>query len=90
MKNGYDFSGGERGKFFREHKVQKTLRLDADILDYFQTLSSRKHVPYQTLINNTRVILSFKYCPPFFPVDELRDIYYSRVGSFRADFKPFR
>ncbi len=53
MKKEYDFSGGERGKFFRENKVQKTLRLDADILEYFQTLSSRKHVPYQTLINNT-------------------------------------
>lgn len=53
MKKEYDFSAGERGKFFRENKVQKTLRLDADILQYFQTLSSRKHIPYQTLINNT-------------------------------------
>lgn len=53
MKKEYDFSGGERGKFFRENKVQKTLRLDADILQYFQALSSRKHIPYQTLINNT-------------------------------------
>ena len=53
MKKEYDFSGGERGKFLRENKVQKTLRLDADVLEYFQSLSSRKHVPYQTLINNT-------------------------------------
>lgn len=53
MKKEYDFSTAERGKFFRENKVQKTLRLDADILQYFQTLSSQKHVPYQTLINNT-------------------------------------
>ncbi|HKP95554.1 MAG TPA: BrnA antitoxin family protein [Fibrobacteria bacterium] len=53
MKKEYDFSAGERGKFYRENKVQKTLRLDADILQYFQTLSSRKHIPYQTLINNT-------------------------------------
>lgn len=52
MKKESDFSAGERGKFFRENKVQKTLRLDADILEYFQTLSSRKHIPYQTLINN--------------------------------------
>jgi hypothetical protein len=44
---------GERGKFLRENKVQKTLRLDADILQHFQTLSIRKHIPYQTLINNT-------------------------------------
>jgi uncharacterized protein (DUF4415 family) len=53
MKKEYDFSEGERGKFFRENKVQKTLRLDADILEHFQTLSSRKHIPYQTLINST-------------------------------------
>ncbi|MEO7959854.1 MAG: BrnA antitoxin family protein [Fibrobacteria bacterium] len=53
MKKEYDFSAGERGKFFRENKVQKTLRLDADILQHFQALSSRKHIPYQTLINNT-------------------------------------
>ena len=53
MKKEYDFSVGERGKFYHENKVQKTLRLDADILQYFQTLSSRKHIPYQTLINNT-------------------------------------
>ena len=53
MKKEYDFSVGERGKFFRENKVQKTLRLDADVLKYFQSLSTRKHIPYQTLINNT-------------------------------------
>lgn len=52
MKKEYDFSAGERGKFYRENKVQKTLRLDADILKYFQILSDRKHIPYQTLINN--------------------------------------
>ena len=53
MKKEYDFSAGERGKFFREKKVQKTLRLDADVLKYYQALSARKHVPYQTLINLT-------------------------------------
>ena len=53
MKKEYDFDKGERGKFFRENKVQKTLRLDADILKYFQDQSIRKHIPYQTLINNT-------------------------------------
>ncbi len=53
MKKEYDFSGGERGKFYRKNKVQKTLRLDADVLQHFQALSIRKHIPYQTLINNT-------------------------------------
>lgn len=53
MKKEYDFSAGELGKFYRENKVQKTLRLDADILKHFQALSARKRIPYQTLINNT-------------------------------------
>ena len=53
MKKEYDFTSGERGKFDRENKVQKTLRLDADVLQHFQTMSTRKHIPYQTLINNT-------------------------------------
>ncbi len=52
MKKEYDFSEGERGKFFRENKVQKTLRLDADILEYFQAMSTHRRIPYQTLINN--------------------------------------
>lgn len=53
MKKEYDFTSGERGKFYRENKVQKTLRLDADVLRHFQAMSARKHIPYQTLINNT-------------------------------------
>jgi len=46
-----DWRGARRGVFFRPVKKQLTLRLDADLIDWFQT-----HVPngkgYQTSIND--------------------------------------
>ena len=53
MKKEYDFSKGERGKFYRKNKVQKTLRLDADVLNFYQRLADKEGIPYQTLINLT-------------------------------------
>lgn len=53
MKKEYDFSAGVRGKFYRASKVQKTIRLDRDILEYFQKMSEKNGIPYQTLINLT-------------------------------------
>ncbi|MCB0341980.1 MAG: BrnA antitoxin family protein [Pseudobdellovibrionaceae bacterium] len=51
MKKEYDFSNGVRGKFHRPKKVQKTLRIDEDILNYFNQAAKRTGIPYQTLIN---------------------------------------
>ena len=42
-----DFAGFERGKFFRPLKNPVTLRLDADVLEWFR----RKYPKYQTAIN---------------------------------------
>ena len=53
MKKEYDFSKAVRGKFYRPNKVQKTIRLDESILAYFQKLSAKYAIPYQTLINLT-------------------------------------
>ncbi len=53
MKKEYDFSKGVRGKFYRPNKVQKTIRLDEDVLTYYQKLADKTGVPYQTLINLT-------------------------------------
>jgi uncharacterized protein (DUF4415 family) len=53
MKKEYDFSNGVRGKFYRQPKVQKTIRLDADILSHFQEMALKRHTGYQTLINDT-------------------------------------
>jgi len=53
MKKEYSFKQGVRGKFYRSKKIQKTLRIDADILDFYQELAKREGIPYQTLINLT-------------------------------------
>jgi uncharacterized protein (DUF4415 family) len=53
MKKEYNFKKGVRGKFYRPKKVQKTLRIDADILDFYQVLARKEGIPYQTLINLT-------------------------------------
>ena len=53
MKKEYDFDNGVVGKFFRPNKVQKTIRLDQDILDFFQEKAMKKNIGYQTLINQT-------------------------------------
>ena len=50
MKKEYNFSKGTRGKFYRQRKVQKTIRLDRDILDYYQKMAQKNDIPYQTLI----------------------------------------
>lgn len=53
MKKEYDFSKGVRGKFYRPNKVQKTIRLDKDVLDFYQKMARHNGIPYQTLINLT-------------------------------------
>ena len=42
-----DFAGFRRGRFFRPIKKPVTLRLDADVLEWFK----RRHPRYQTAIN---------------------------------------
>ena len=51
MKKEYNFSKGVRGKFYRPRKIQKTVRLDQDVLDFYQKLARTNSIPYQTLIN---------------------------------------
>ncbi|MCL1890030.1 MAG: BrnA antitoxin family protein [Desulfovibrionaceae bacterium] len=43
-----DWTGVARGKFFRPLKRHVTLRLDADVLEWFK----RNHSKYQTAINS--------------------------------------
>ena len=42
-----DWTGAVRGKFYRPLKKHVTLRLDADVLEWFK----RKHPKYQSAIN---------------------------------------
>ncbi|MBI2608434.1 MAG: BrnA antitoxin family protein [Deltaproteobacteria bacterium] len=53
MKKEYNFKNAIRGKFYRPKKVQKTLRIDKDVLDFYQELAKKEGIPYQTLINLT-------------------------------------
>ncbi len=54
MKKNYDFSQGKRGPVIPPdpNKIRITIRLDADILDYFKALVERAGGGnYQSLIN---------------------------------------
>lgn len=53
MKKEYNFAKGVRGKFYRPNKVQKTIRLDRDVLEFYQKMALENGIPYQTLINLT-------------------------------------
>jgi len=52
MRKEYDFSNAVRGKFYRPNKVQKTIRLDEDIVEYFKEKADKQKTGYQTLINS--------------------------------------
>ncbi|TVQ79140.1 MAG: antitoxin [Bradymonadales bacterium] len=53
MRKEYNFKNAKRGKFFKPKKVQKTLRLDQEIIDFYKRLSEKEGIPYQSLINMT-------------------------------------
>jgi uncharacterized protein len=45
------FSTAARNPYAKRLKKQLTIRIDAETIDYFQTLSREMSLPYQTLIN---------------------------------------
>jgi uncharacterized protein (DUF4415 family) len=53
MKKEYNFKNGIRGRFSKANKVQKTLRLDVDVLEFYKKLGAKEGIPYQSLINLT-------------------------------------
>jgi uncharacterized protein (DUF4415 family) len=54
MRSEYDFSKmkGRKNRFVHHLKKQITIRLGQDIIFYFKSLSRKKDIPYQVLINN--------------------------------------
>ncbi len=59
MRNSYDFSKGKRGRITKPEpepagKIKITIRLDADIVDYFLARADESGgtIGYQTLIND--------------------------------------
>jgi len=52
MKREYDFSKGERGKFYRQHvRLNLPIYLDEDISEFIQKFAKRKKVDTQTVVN---------------------------------------
>lgn len=51
MREEYDFSNAVKNPYKR-NKINITIRLDEDVLDYFKSLSVDLDIPYQTLINS--------------------------------------
>lgn len=53
MREEYDFSKGERGKFFKPNaKMNLPVYLDADVLDYFAAKAQAKGVELNTMVND--------------------------------------
>ena len=52
IKKKYDFSNGNRGRFYSPKKISTTIRLDDDVLLYLKKLASIKKTGYQTLLNS--------------------------------------
>ncbi len=52
MKQEYDFSKGERGKFYKEKvKLNLPIYLEPDIQAFVENIASRKGMPIGTIVN---------------------------------------
>lgn len=52
MKAEYDFSKGERGKFFRrDMKINLPVYLDDDVFEYVEKIAKKKNIDIQTVVN---------------------------------------
>lgn len=52
MKEEYDFSKGERGKFFRSDiKLNLPVYLDDDVLELVEKIAKEKNTDIQTIVN---------------------------------------
>jgi predicted DNA binding CopG/RHH family protein len=51
MKKEYDFTNAVKNPYAKKLKSRTTIRLDENIIGYFQKLAKKHDIPYQTLIN---------------------------------------
>ena len=51
MRKEYDFSKSKKNPYAKKLKTRTTIRLDGDVIKYFQDLSLKIDIPYQTLMN---------------------------------------
>ena len=53
MREEYDFSEGERGKFYNpDARINLPVYLDANVLDYFAAKAKAKGVELNTMVND--------------------------------------
>lgn len=53
MKNEYDFSKGERGKFYKpEIKLNLPIYLDPEILSFVENIAKKSNLDISTVVNN--------------------------------------
>ena len=51
MRKEYDFSKSKKNPYSEKLKLQITIRLDKDTIEYFKALAVTTGMPYQNLIN---------------------------------------
>jgi len=52
MKEEYDFSKGERGKFFRSDiRLNLPVYLDDDVMEFVEKIAKKKNTDIQTVVN---------------------------------------
>ncbi len=52
MKKEYDFSKGERGKFFQNNiKLNLPVYLDDEVLQFVESIAKKKNMDLQTVVN---------------------------------------
>ncbi len=51
MRDNYDFSNGIKNPYADRLKKQITIRLDAQVIEYFKNMAEETGMPYQNIIN---------------------------------------
>ncbi|MDF5733240.1 MAG: CopG family antitoxin [Rhizonema sp. PD38] len=51
MKDEYDFSQSVKNPYIKKLKKQVTIRLEENVVDYFEGLAEETGISYQSLIN---------------------------------------
>ncbi|MCP4112996.1 MAG: hypothetical protein GY749_46955 [Desulfobacteraceae bacterium] len=53
MRDEYDFSEGERGKFYRQDsKLNIPIYLDEEVLNFVEKIASKKGIDRSSVVNN--------------------------------------
>jgi len=51
MRKHYDFSNASKNPYSKKLKTQITIRIEAEVVEYFKNMALQEDIPYQKLIN---------------------------------------